>query len=200
MPSPSIPSGEALLALAREAFPAIVPNIAARFRTARRKLFDEVDYNDTGTDMHAKAHAERVLLFALLLGSMEAPAADQSDCLDALAAAAVFHDARREDDDLDAGHGLRAAQYCRRFHESRGLPVPEAACVITAFHDLDDLIGCGAIAARPLPAWSKTAYLIFKDADALDRYRFGPDQLDAAYLRTASARRLAAFAASLFEQ
>ena len=42
-------------------------------------------------------------------------------------------------------------------------------------------------------------YHIFKDADALDRFRFGPHELDETYLRTAQARSLVAFAKEVNE-
>lgn len=193
------PSGRALLARALESYPAEAAEIAPRFEAAASRLRDEVVFEDFGGDMHAKAHAERVLLFALLLGAMALRGRPEAaDCLECLAVAAIFHDARRENDDLDTGHGLRAANYCRAFFAERGLPAPEAACVVMAFHDLDDMLGRGAFLARDLPDWGVLAYELFKDADALDRFRFGPDALDRAFLRTACARKLVPFAASLF--
>lgn len=198
-PQNAAPSGRALLERALKAYPAEAAQIAPRFEAAAARLRDEIVFTDFGGDMHAKAHAERVLLFALLLGAMALRGRpDQSDCLECLAWAAIFHDARRENDDLDTGHGLRAADYCRAFFAERGQPAPEAACVVMAFHDLDDLIGRGAFLARDLPDWGVLAYELFKDADALDRFRFGPDALDHSFLRTASARALVPFAASLF--
>ena len=37
-------------------------------------------------------------------------------------------------------------------------------------------------------------YQIFKDADALDRFRLGPNALDAKYLRTEQAKKMLDFA------
>ena len=48
------------------------------------------------------------------------------------------------------------------------------------------MLGCG-IAVEPK---MRLLTQIFKDADALDRYRFGPDGLDPSYLRRPAATRL----------
>lgn len=56
-----------------------------------------------------------------------------------------------------------------------------------AFHDRDDVLGEAALAEQEDGV---LLYRIFKDADALDRFRLGPDGLDVRYLRTDTARSL----------
>lgn len=55
---------------------------------------------------------------------------------------------------------------------------------VIAFHDRDDALGEVALAGKEDDV---LLYHIFKDADALDRFRLGPNGLDARYLRTAEA-------------
>lgn len=178
--------------------PALTQALAAvekDFRLWAGRLLGEVDFNDFGSTMHEKPHCLRVLLLALLEASLSGGAEALSH---SLAAAAVFHDARREDDDLDTGHGKRASLYYERFCRERGFTPDAAASKTMAFHDLSDMIGFGAVAADgTLPPHAAECLRFFKDADALDRYRFGASGLDPAYLRTPEARRLMSFAAAI---
>lgn len=178
-----------------ERLSAALAEIEPEFRLWAGRLMTEVAFNDFGSTMHEKPHCLRVLLLALL----EAALAGAGPALrHSLAAAAIFHDSRREDDDLDTGHGKRASLYYERFCRERGIEPDAAASKTMAFHDLSDLIGFGAAAADPaLPAHAAACLRFFKDADALDRYRFGRWGLDPAYLRTPEAKRLMPFAAAL---
>ena len=69
-------------------------------------LEQELKFSLSDSEKHTKEHCAMVLLFALLI-------ADKMDLSqkerEALCAAAVFHDSRRQDDWLDVGHGQRAA-------------------------------------------------------------------------------------------
>ena len=56
-----------------------------------------------------------------------------------------------------------------------------------AFHDRDDLLGEAALAEQENGV---LLYHIFKDADALDRFRLGPNGLNVRYLRTAEGKSL----------
>ncbi|MDE5688060.1 MAG: hypothetical protein K2I18_05475 [Paramuribaculum sp.] len=149
-----------------------------------------VDYSRGDSCVHGMNHYERVLFHVLTVG--QDIFGDDEEALEALAQAAVWHDSRRQDEELDTGHGARAAvyytDYCRahpdvRFHDE----VP----YLMRYHDLDDSVGQAAIkkgfggnAPRVLKM-----YEVFKDADALDRWRLGSRGLNTKYLRTASARQ-----------
>ena len=113
---------------------------------------------------------------------------------DALGAAAVFHDSRRQDDWLDVGHGQRAADYYKEFCRTNPLVYDERVYQIMAYHDREDGLGEAALAGFE---HGVLLYRIFKDADALDRYRLGENALDEAMLRTAPAHNLADFARCL---
>ena len=144
-------------------------------------LNDEVCFSMPDSEQHTQGHCARVLLFALLIADkMGLPQPER----EALCAAAVFHDSRRQDDWLDVGHGQRAADSYRDYCRTHPLPFDERAYQVIAFHDRDDALGEVALAGKEDDV---LLYHIFKDADALDRFRLGPNGLDARYLRTAEA-------------
>ena len=109
--------------------------LRVRFERWRRFLLREVTFSHSESVCHTTEHVERVLLFALLLGrELEVPSED----LDALALCAVFHDTRRHDDDLDVGHGDRAAAYYREYETERGRTPDDRVARIIARHDRRD--------------------------------------------------------------
>ena len=77
-----------------------------------------------------------------------------------------------------------------------GLKFDERVFFIMAYHDRHDREGEAAIRSNFPDAAENVIrlYRIFKDANALDRFRFGPEELDEAYLRTREARALIPFA------
>lgn len=157
-------------------------------------LRDKVDFTHPESLIHAVPHSERVLLYALMIAQRELSCDDEA--LEVLAHAAVFHDTRRFDDYLDVGHGARAAvhyiNYCKDHPECTFHP--ESVCLMR-YHDLDDRIGVDAI-GKEFGAGSERVsklYSIFKDADALDRWRLGSRGLDPKYLRTNAAREMSEF-------
>lgn len=147
-------------------------------------------------DIHTQGHCERVLLHALRIGEAR-HINDRS--MTALAHASIFHDTRRKDNYLDVGHGARAANYYKDFCQSNGLTfLPETYAAIW-YHDRDDAMGKAYIAAHSgdaKAAWEEV-YAIFKDADALDRYRLGTWCLDERFLRTPESKTMTAFALQL---
>ena len=109
--------------------------------------------------------------------------------------AACFHDSRRQDDWLDVGHGLRAADYYREFCYDHKRDFDVRVYLVMAFHDHDDALGEAALKGHDQGV---LLYHIFKDADALDRFRLGPFDLDINYLRTDAARALYDYARALW--
>ena len=156
-------------------------------------LETEVRFSLPDSEKHTKGHCARVLLFALLIADKRKLPWPERE---ALCAAAVFHDSRRQDDWLDVGHGQRAADYYRDYCRSHPLPFDERVCLVMAFHDRDDALGEAALAERENGV---LLYRIFKDADALDRFRLGPGGLDVRYLRTDEARSLYHYAKQVWE-
>ncbi|WP_300506578.1 hypothetical protein [uncultured Duncaniella sp.] len=177
-----------------------------------RFLYDDVSFNMPDSPLHAAHHCERVLLHALRMGVAEM-GIDDIEALEILAHASVFHDTRRHDEYLDTGHGARAAVYYTEFckgasnsedsdcpaRQQAGIVFHPEAVYLMRYHDLDDTLGIEAI-RRDFPDRAgrvEKLYAIFKDADALDRWRLGRWGLDEKYLRTASARTLVQTARNL---
>lgn len=150
-------------------------------------------------DMHAGSHCERVLIHALRIG--EACGMDDK-ALVALAEASIFHDTRRKDNYSDIGHGDRGAEYYQYYCNRNDLEfMPETFSTIK-FHDRDDRLGetyirehTGKHADRAIQI-----YHVFKDSDALDRYRMGEWCLDQQYLRTPESKTMAPFALALVKE
>ncbi len=146
---------------------------------------------------HTKAHCSRVLLFALVIAAQKGLGEREKSIL---GAAAVYHDSRRFDDGLDVGHGLRAANYYKSSCGENGLAFEQACYDIMAWHDRHDWEGYRAISEKNASEIDTiTLYKIFKDADALDRYRFGPNNLDKRYLRLPESVQLCDYARQVVE-
>lgn len=150
------------------------------------------------SEWHTKTHCARVLLLALLIGYQKNLSEEE---MEQLAMAAVFHDSRRLDDGIDRGHGTRAAEYYKDYCRDHDLSYHEQTYYITSYHDQDDSLGLSEIAKSPdLSERTMLLYQIFKDADALDRFRLGPNGLDVKFLRTEEARGLVDFAKELLRK
>lgn len=153
----------------------------------------DVEFGNKRSVKHTSDHCARVLLFALKMAHMRGIDAARRDTL---GAAAVFHDSRRLDDWYDVGHGGRAASYYKEFCEQRDIPVDEQSALIMAYHDQDDALGEKKIGEAAGPE-AVELYKVFKDADALDRFRLCEGAFDPKYMRTEEGRGLIAFAEDL---
>lgn len=168
------------------------------FRHWREFMYKRLRFNIAKSKIHAHAHCERVLLHSLILGHALMP--DDSRGRLALALASVFHDTRRLNDYLDTGHGARAAVYYKNFcAKNPDVPyLPEAAYAMR-YHDLNDRLGIETIRhdlGENAPRGLKV-YKLFKDSDALDRWRLGHNGLDVRFLRSDMARQMVGFAKDL---
>ncbi|STY98727.1 Uncharacterised protein [Moraxella lacunata] len=111
---------------------------------------------------------------------------------------AVFHDSKRFDDGYDIGHGKRGADYYKDYCQKHELPFYKESYWASYYHDLPDDIGMNEISKQSDN--NKNAlflYRLFKDADALDRYRLGLDALDKKFLRIDESKQLAEFGKQL---
>lgn len=169
----------------------LTPTVRRYFEHWSSFLRDRVKFNMPDSPVHAAAHCERVLLYALIIG--EKIFGDNEKALTALAHAAVFHDTRRQDDYLDTGHGARAAVYYKQFcDENPDVSYMPEAALMMKYHDIDDMRGKAGIRNEyhgALPTMFKL-YDFFKDADALDRWRLGAKGFDTSYLRTEPAKTM----------
>lgn len=167
------------------------PAVREKFLQWDDYMYRRVRFNMPDSEIHAAAHCERVLLYALILG--ESIFGDDSEALDILAHAAIFHDTRRQDEYLDTGHGARAAVYYEQSCRDNGdIEFHPESVFLMRYHDLDDAVGTAAIRKHFGAGADKVLmlYAIFKDADALDRWRLGSRGLDPKFLRTDKARSM----------
>jgi hypothetical protein len=157
-----------------------------------------VEFRMADSAWHGMDHCARVLLMALIIGQQKGV---DTEGIETLCLASVFHDSRRQDDWIDRGHGKRAADYYRSFCRERDMTVDEHAGFIMHHHDLEDAIGLAEIEKLAADRERRLMlFRIFKDADALDRFRLGPDALDVSMLRTGEAPALTAFSKYLLQQ
>lgn len=177
---------------------ALPPAVGSCFKKWAEYLYSSVPFQLADSNIHSTAHTERVLLYALLIGGGEPGVNERS--LTILAHAAVFHDTRREEDGKDTGHGARAAafyeEFCRTHAEVEFMP---EAAYLMRYHDRRDDLGEQSIASAFPDSAEQIIQLfrIFKDADALDRWRLGRRGLNPDFLRTDKALQLVDFAKKL---
>lgn len=177
------------------------PIVKREFLRWRDFMYDKVKFNMPDSEIHAAEHCERVLLYALIIG--EKIFGDNDRILTALAHASIFHDTRRQDDYLDTGHGARAAIYYRQFcNDNEGIEYMPEAALMMKYHDIEDMRGKVGIKMEyngSLPTMLKL-YDIFKDADALDRWRLGSRGFDTRYLRTEPAKNMIKYSKRIVEE
>ena len=123
--------------------------------------------------LHGINHEARVLIWQELLARLVMQDGLTLDT-EALRWAAVTHDTQRVEDDLDLGHGERAALWVRQ-HMQGTIPASslETVAYINRWHVPSD---------RLVPRMT-LELAVFKDADALERVRLGGTGLDPRYLR-----------------
>ena len=132
------------------------------------------------SDMHGQLHEQRVLLLSLTIAHyLNLPNPDRH----ILAEAAIYHDTQRNNDGVDDRHGQCARiYYTENWHDPN--PLTE---LLIEYHCLPDEHGYQRIqetsCLKDQEEHAKLLFDIFKDADALDRVRFGPENLDVNMLR-----------------
>ncbi len=160
-------------------------------------LEQEVTFTYHGSEYHTKEHCSRVLLFALLLSHRIGVSEDEKQ---ALCLASVFHDSRRQDDYFDIGHGARAAEYYKEYAAQHGWTFNPYVYDVMWYHDRHDTMGFKAMEGETTGR-EVLLYKMFKDADALDRFRLGEKWgLDEKYLRTDASRELVTYAKGVWQQ
>lgn len=179
----------------------VSPTVRILFLRWRDFMYRNVKFNMPDSPIHSMEHCERVLLYGLLIG--EQIWEDDEIRLTQIAQAAVFHDSRRLDEYLDTGHGARASVYYKQFCENNNdiTYYPEVVYMMR-YHDLDDSLGIEAVKKEfgEKAEAMLLQYQIFKDADALDRWRLGRGGLDEKYLRTSAAKKLVSYSRQIISE
>lgn len=173
-----------------------VKDIRKEYKKWNKILSDKIEFWMKASEKHTKEHCSRVLLYALLIASQMNLSDDETEVL---CMASVFHDSRRQDDWYDVGHGQRAAEYYREYCRRLEIRYDPRCYDIMYYHDRDDKLGIAAMENQSSLAHEVLLYQIFKDADALDRFRLGSDGLNVTFLRTKAAKSLYPYAKHLWE-
>ena len=136
--------------------------------------------------IHGMGHARRVLFYAMLIADHEKISLEDQRLA---AAMAVYHDIGRVDDSYDLRHGVLS------WKKASGLRLLEDFSPVAQEQIrfcIENHCGRIPITQYDLPPALHPATLrlrkILKDADGLDRWRFGADSVDPRYMRTATAR------------
>ena len=156
---------------------------------ATRQEIEEL-YEDRSSN-HDASHSLRVAFLSLMLGSLEGLSNSR---LRMLATAAAYHDIGREDDEAATNHGIRSAEL---YKEAFGKHAEPTVAYLIRNHCTSDEQGM----AQAKSKHEKKLLAILKDADALDRLRFGypnssPSALDISQLRLKESMKLIAIAKS----
>lgn len=161
----------------------ILPYVRDKYAEYRDMMLDELEFNIDDNE-HGRLHTLRVLLNALIIANLkELPEED----IDKLCTAAIFHDTMRKHNGEDDNHGRDSAEYYRKFTEEFVSSAQYSKTVenLITYHCLPDDIGKSSM---PESDWH--LFDIIKDADGLDRLRFGIHDLDINQLRTPEAKSL----------
>ena len=149
-------------------FPIVTPT----FHRYREKLY-RLDFAQKSRE-HGIEHEARVLLMCLILAhELKLPKKD----VDVLCTAALYHDVRRDNDGVDERHGAMGRAYYEKT-VSNPNPIVGFLC---EFHCLPDEVG--EKAGKEFGEEGVRLLHIFKDADALDRVRFGIQDVDLNQMR-----------------
>ena len=162
----------------------LLPQVEDTYNIYKKKL-SKLNFVTDEQGTHGKTHTLRVLLLCLLLAKQMGLSIKKTELL---ATAAIYHDTCRQHDGVDVVHGYDAMKY---YKENVRRPHPIVEFLIE-YHAIDDRFGYRELNNNPdllnRDETVKLLFEIFKDADALDRVRFGISQLDLGYLRTEEAK------------
>lgn len=174
--------------------PVLLDNISM-YQTYRDRMTNLNFAQDSAA--HGQEHEARVLLMCLIIGHyLNLP---QSD-LRVLATAAIYHDTQRVNDGQDFEHGRHAKDYYAASVKKPD-PLVEFLC---EYHCLPDEEAYAHIKSSRVLSKNRSRstmlYNVFKDADALDRVRFGIRDLDLNQLRLPISKTLPLVARINYEQ
>lgn len=138
---------------------------------------------------HGKLHTARVLFLALTIiqaGKIKLNPMERTQLLTAI----VFHDIGRMHDGVDNGHGKAGREIYEKTARSSA---DTAICFLIEYHCLDDKLAEEYLKSTDTIRARKRTWLLYqilKDADALDRVRFGIYDLDVNQLRLPISHKL----------
>lgn len=174
----------------------VLPAIMGEYQRQMPLVYELYPQDNTSED-HGKSHTARVILLCLTLANELG--LSKKD-MRILTTAAAFHDVERKNDGEDEMHGAAGR---KRYEASVKQPDPIISFLIE-YHSRPDEDGFAAIQSdrklRKQHCRVELLYQIFKDADALDRVRFGIKDLDLSFLRLDNSKLLTLVARLYYEQ
>lgn len=168
-----------------------------QYRSQLLALFERIRPGSSSDahEVHGILHMARVLFLALAIAREYPELFDNESLMDLLCTACITHDIGRTNDDEDDNHG--AASF-RVVEDDFYFAASSRLEFLLKYHCLPD----SEAEKSPVYADENMAllYKILKDADALDRVRFGVRGLDVNYLRLPASRTLVLLARVATEQ
>lgn len=155
------------------------------YRSRISALYD--DYGRIDDEEHDAEHTLRVLFDALLLVQVQGIALTKKESHQ-LCDAILYHDIGRTNDDVDDSHGAKS----RDIYYDADSDCNPATAFLIEYHCLDDRKALADLKASNIRDKERVwlLYTILKDADALDRVRFGMRAVDPKYFRNEMAHKL----------
>lgn len=156
-----------------------------RYRSRISTLYDA--YGRANDEEHDAEHTLRVLLDALLLVQVQGIALTKKESHQ-LCDAILYHDIGRTNDDVDDSHGAKS----RDIYYDTASDCNSATAFLIEYHCLDDRKALADLKVSNIRNKERVwlLYTILKDADALDRVRFGMRAVDPKYFRNEMAHKL----------
>lgn len=155
-----------------------------RYRSRISTLYDA--YGRANDEEHDAEHTLRVLFDALLLVQVQGIALTKKESHQ-LCDAILYHDIGRINDEVDDSHGAKSKDIYDAAPECNS-----ATAFLIEYHCLDDRKAFADLKASNIRNKERVwlLYTILKDADALDRVRFGMRAVDPKYFRNEMAHKL----------
>ena len=156
-----------------------------RYRSRISTLYDA--YGRANDEEHNAEHTLRVLFDALLLVQVQGIALTKKESHQ-LCDAILYHDIGRTNDDVDDSHGAKS----RDIYYDTASDCNPATAFLIEYHCLDDRKALADLKASNIRDKERVwlLYTILKDADALDRVRFGMRAVDPKYFRNEITHKL----------
>lgn len=145
-------------------------------------------YQKNSSD-HDQLHSARVLFLALVILQFGKVKLNQTE-LQQLLTAIVFHDIGRCNEDVDDNHGKISRMI---YEKMEGKNIDPTVSFLIQYHCLDDQLADKYLRTTNVireKERTRLLYQILKDADALDRVRFGSYDLDVKQLRLSISHKL----------
>ena len=175
-----------------------VSNIMPVYQCYRQRIAELYEEYGRGDEAgHDAEHTLRVLFDALLLVQIQRIKLTQEETCQ-LCDAVLYHDIGRTNDDVDESHGKAS----RQIYLEDIIDDDSVTGFLIQYHCIDDDVARADLESSDIQDKNRVwlLYTILKDADALDRVRFGMRAVNPKYFRNDMAHKLLPVAQSCVGQ